>query len=196
MSESRRKVIMTWCLVLDTKGTEAYTAGTCAGNSSGKCKSATVYSPQASILHWPWIQHARGWGLIFFSFSCLPVLFKVGGLTSWLKCCWDLVLQTSRAASGKWREALCLNKYNWVLVNTCTCMQLCFLTRLLCFSHWCQAVQEEGVGESDGAVRVQRLCLSDGDDRPSQTAQLHNRRSEALINSFTHSCIDMFFVGG
>lgn len=44
LSESRRKVIMTWCLVLATVGMEACTAGICAGNSSGNCKSTAVFS--------------------------------------------------------------------------------------------------------------------------------------------------------
>lgn len=49
LSESRRKVITTWCLALDTKGTEACTAGTCAGNSSGNCKSAAVHRLQLPL---------------------------------------------------------------------------------------------------------------------------------------------------
>lgn len=35
LPESRRKVTMTWCLALVTEGTEACTAGICAGSSSG-----------------------------------------------------------------------------------------------------------------------------------------------------------------
>lgn len=53
-----------------------------------------------------------------------------------------------------------------------------------CCSRRCQAVQEEGVGESGGALRLQRLRLPDGDDRPCQTAQLHRWRSEAMIHVF------------
>lgn len=55
----------------------------------------------------------------------------------------------------------------------------------------CQTVQEEGAGESGGALRLQRLRLPDGDDRPRQTAQLHRRRSESrdscfsIVRSFT-----------
>lgn len=41
-----------------------------------------------------------------------------------------------------------------------------------------QVVQEKCSGESGGAVRLQRLRLSDGDDRQSQTAQLYHRRGE------------------
>lgn len=55
----------------------------------------------------------------------------------------------------------------------------------------CQTVQEEGAGESGGALRLQRLRLPDGDDRPRQTAQLHRWRSESrdscfsIVRSFT-----------
>lgn len=35
-------------------------------------------------------------------------------------------------------------------------------------------------------MRVQRVRLPDGDDRPRQTAQLHSRRSEAPIHSFMY----------
>lgn len=50
----------------------------------------------------------------------------------------------------------------------------------------CQTVQEEGAGESGGALRLQRLRLPDGDDRPRQTAQLHRRRSEGRDSIFFH----------
>lgn len=52
------------------------------------------------------------------------------------------------------------------------------------FAPLCQAVQEEGAGESGGALRLQRLRLPDGDDRPRQTAQLHHRRSESRDSCF------------
>lgn len=34
--------------------------------------------------------------------NSLSLSLTVGEQTFWLKCCWDLVLQTSQAASGKW----------------------------------------------------------------------------------------------
>lgn len=61
------------------------------------------------------------------------------------------------------------------------CVEPCFFFLFLtpaALSLCCQAVQEEGAGESGGALRVQRLRLSDGDDRPRQTAQLHSGRGE------------------
>uniref|UniRef100_A0A3P8TKQ1 Dolichol-phosphate mannosyltransferase subunit 1 n=1 Tax=Amphiprion percula TaxID=161767 RepID=A0A3P8TKQ1_AMPPE len=44
-----------------------------------------------------------------------------------------------------------------------------------------QIVQEEGVGESGGALRLQGLRLSDGVDHQSQAAQLHHRRGSYFL---------------
>lgn len=90
---------------------------------------------------------------------------------------------TLQAVSGQW----------------CICCEIrstmhghVFLTPLLSFSSHHQAVQEKGVGESDRALRVQRICLSDGDHHPGQTAQVHYWRSEDLILSFMY--LLMWFI--
>lgn len=172
MSESRRKAIMIWCLGLATKGTEVCTAGICAGNSSGNCKSTAVFSFPSLAWHWFSFQQARGAGLIFLFFPPSSSLIQSRG---------ELL------GSGV-AETRCLRPHRQLQVNSAsvcelsaTVCRLCFLTPAL--FHSCQAVQEEGAGESCGAVRVQRIRLSDGDDRPCQTAQLHHWRSEALILS-------------
>lgn len=61
------------------------------------------------------------------------------------------------------------------------CVIVCLNTKVFFSSHMHQVIQEESVGESGGTVCVQRLRLSDGDDRPSQTAQLHSWRGDVQI---------------
>lgn len=73
----------------------ACTAGTCAGNSSGKSRS----SPLLLFVGW----------LALYSLSLHCLLESVEGPTFWLRCCWGRGLQTSQAVSGKWNtsELIC-----------------------------------------------------------------------------------------
>lgn len=146
---------------------------------------------------------------VFFSASPFP--FAVGEQTSWLRCCWGLELQTSLAASGEQRwwqvfdnltqqfffvfEPPLLEGLTKCNYKTSPATKVLFPVLIIfadspasALSPLCQTVQEEGAGESGGALRLQRLRLPDGDDRPRQTAQLHRRRSESRDSCFVLFC--------
>lgn len=188
---NRSRVTSTWCLGLVTAETEESTAGIFVGNSSGN-QLTLIFPTLYFITEWD------------YNYITYVFLFPVGEQTSWLKCCWGLELQTSQAASGeqKWWWEACENLIDWViflhlstlcwrgLTTTTTkanletillslMLTICADSPACGFSSLCQTVQEEGARGSGGALRLQRLRLPDGDDRPRQTAQLHRRRSES-----------------
>lgn len=163
-SESRRRVTMTLCLVLDTEATVVCTAGTCAGSSSGNSldiRNSSAFSWHSFVLHWPGSHHHLSLSVSLVNSRGANFLTQV------------LLRPGASDLTGSFRQVV------QVLWNKCLCVWSHVFSSLGRFvSLSCQAVQEEGAGESGGALRVQRLRLSDGDDRPRQTAQLHSGRGE------------------
>lgn len=120
MSESRRKVITIWCLVLATKGTEACTAGICAGNSSGNCKWTAVFSFHSLAWHWFSLQQARGAGLIFLFFP----------LSS------SLIQSRCELLGSGVAETRCLRPHRQLQVNSASVCELSTTVQTV-FSHTC-----------------------------------------------------------